>query len=62
MMKTEKTEFIQVKVTEQDKAALAEMSQKSDRPMSQIVREALREKVADFQKESEEAKPVGASA
>ena len=47
-----KTEWLQVRVSEDDKKALAELSEKLDIPASQIVRESVREKIEE-EKEKE---------
>lgn len=42
-----KKEFLQIRVSEADKAALNQLAIDLDKPASQIVREAIREKVAE---------------
>lgn len=42
-----KKEFLQIRVSEAEKAALAALAIEQDRSASQIVREAIKEKVAE---------------
>lgn len=48
-----KTEWIQVRVSEEEKKALSELSEKLDVPASQIVRESVREKIAEAEADKE---------
>jgi hypothetical protein len=43
-----KNEYIQVRVSEEEKRALANAAERLDVPASQIVRESLREKLAQI--------------
>jgi predicted transcriptional regulator len=53
-----KNEYIQVRVTEDDKRALAELAERLDVPASQIVRESVREKIAALVASAEETKEL----
>jgi predicted DNA-binding protein len=46
-----KTEMLYVRVSEEDKIALAELSKKLDKPASQIIREEIRDRLAEEEKE-----------
>lgn len=52
-MKANKTGSIHVRLTEGDKETLEELAATLDRPASQIAREAVKEKIAELQKETE---------
>lgn len=46
-----KTTYLQIRISEEEKAALAELSKKLDKPASQIVREEVRERLAEEEKD-----------
>lgn len=56
-----KSEFIQIRLTEPDKAELDRVAEALDRPASQIAREAVRKEVARLKRTNAAVKDLFAS-
>lgn len=48
-----KSKYIQIRISEEDKRELAEISERLDVPASQIVREGVRQKIDDLKQAAE---------
>lgn len=53
-----KNDYIQVRISEEEKAELSEMSAELDKPISQIVREGFREKLDQWRATKAQAVPA----
>lgn len=61
-MSRSKNQHLHVKISEEEKRSLEEVALKKDVPASQIVREAVRDRVAELTRELETAADAAAAA